>query len=223
MHVDVIYNYIYNIYIYIYIYNIYTGLFRGNSLAFCLTSFQNMRSNTKLTAKDATDAKKLANSTSRRPESNGRRHGPGFGPKPRKTKFNFILLTRAIPGYTNYQNTLLRAMRFFAWLSSPSIKDKSGRCASELGDAAFRALVQQIWGSTCVVNSIAHSLVSSGEKYRRFVTYYVRTCHKSEREREVCIYVYVQVVHKTGETFPTLEQTNTSVVRQLMPLCSQGL
>ena len=58
--------------------------------------FQNMDSCTKLTAKDATDAKTPANSTSRRPESDGRRHGPGFGPKSGRTEFIFIWLTRAI-------------------------------------------------------------------------------------------------------------------------------
>jgi len=36
------------------------------------TGFQNMHSDTKLTVKDTTDAKKTANSTSRRPESNGK-------------------------------------------------------------------------------------------------------------------------------------------------------
>ena len=46
---------------------------------------QNMESGTKLTATDATDAKTPANSTSPRPESNGRRPGPGFGQKSGKT------------------------------------------------------------------------------------------------------------------------------------------
>jgi len=36
------------------------------------------------TRQNATDAKTPANSTSRRPESNGRQPGPGFGPHPRK-------------------------------------------------------------------------------------------------------------------------------------------
>jgi len=46
--------------------------------------FQNMYLDTKLTVMDAADAKTLANSTSRRPESNGRRPGPGFGKTPVK-------------------------------------------------------------------------------------------------------------------------------------------
>ena len=50
-----------------------------------------MRSDTKLTATDATDAKTLANSTSRRPESNGRRPGSRFGQNPgnKKMKLDF--------------------------------------------------------------------------------------------------------------------------------------
>jgi len=51
------------------------------------TGVQNMHSGTKLTVKDATDAKTQANSTSPRAESNGRRPGPGFGPKSGKQKF----------------------------------------------------------------------------------------------------------------------------------------
>ena len=45
--------------------------FACNYFPFFLTIFQNMRSGTKLTAKDATDTKPPANSTSRRPEPNG--------------------------------------------------------------------------------------------------------------------------------------------------------
>jgi len=44
-----------------------------------MTGFQNMHLDKILTAKDATDAKTLANSTSPGPESNGRCPGPGFG------------------------------------------------------------------------------------------------------------------------------------------------
>ena len=43
--------------------------------------FQNMNSGTRLTVKYATDTKTPANSTSPRPEPNGRRHGPGFDEK----------------------------------------------------------------------------------------------------------------------------------------------
>jgi len=46
-----------------------------------------MISDTKLTVMDATDAKPPANSTSRRPESNGRRPGPGFGQNPYNKQF----------------------------------------------------------------------------------------------------------------------------------------
>jgi len=48
---------------------------------FTPTGFQNLHSDTKLTAEDATDAKTPANSTSRRAESDGGRPGPGFGQK----------------------------------------------------------------------------------------------------------------------------------------------
>ena len=53
--------------------------------------FQNTDSGTKRTAKDATDAKSVQNSTSPRPESNGRRPRPGFAAKPCKTKFEFYI------------------------------------------------------------------------------------------------------------------------------------
>jgi len=46
--------------------------------------FQNMDLGTKLTVKNATDAKTPANSASRRTESNGRRPGPRFGQNPGK-------------------------------------------------------------------------------------------------------------------------------------------
>ena len=51
---------------------------------FFLFDLQKMNSDTKLPVKDATGAKTLANSTSRRPECNGRRPGLGFGRKSRK-------------------------------------------------------------------------------------------------------------------------------------------
>jgi len=57
-----------------------------------------MNLDTKLTAVDATDAKTPANSTCRRPESNGRRPGPGFDQNPGRKSSNFILLTRAFLG-----------------------------------------------------------------------------------------------------------------------------
>jgi len=57
-----------------------------------------MDSDTKLTAKDATDAKTPQIRPPPRPESNGRRPGPGFGPKSGKLSSKFILLTRARPG-----------------------------------------------------------------------------------------------------------------------------
>jgi len=58
-----------------------------------------MQSDTELSAKEATDAKTLANSTSPRPESNGRRRGQGFGQKSRrKTSLHFSLLARVILG-----------------------------------------------------------------------------------------------------------------------------
>ena len=41
----------------------------------------NLHSDTNLIAKDATDAKTLVNSRAPRPESNGRRPGPGLGQK----------------------------------------------------------------------------------------------------------------------------------------------
>jgi len=49
-----------------------------------------MDSGTRLTAKDATEAKPLANSMSPWPESNGRRPGPGFGPKSEKGNLKLI-------------------------------------------------------------------------------------------------------------------------------------
>ena len=57
-----------------------------------------MHPDTKLTAKDATDATTPANSMSLRPESNGRRPGQGFDSKAVKPNTNFILLTRASLG-----------------------------------------------------------------------------------------------------------------------------
>ena len=57
-----------------------------------------MDSDGKNIAMDATDAKILANATSRRPESNGRRPGPGFCQNSMKTSSNLILLTRAVLG-----------------------------------------------------------------------------------------------------------------------------
>jgi len=52
-----------------------------------VTRFQNMKSDTELTAMDAPDTKTLANSTSPQPESNGRHPGPGFGKLSIKQKF----------------------------------------------------------------------------------------------------------------------------------------
>ena len=46
----------------------------------------------KLIAKDATDAKTLAISHSRRPECNGRRPGPGFGQRSGRTSFELFQL-----------------------------------------------------------------------------------------------------------------------------------
>ena len=66
---------------------------------FLLKGSQICNSVTKLTVKDATDAKTHANSTSARPESHGRRPGPGFGKKSAKVFPQFILLTRAILGW----------------------------------------------------------------------------------------------------------------------------
>ena len=56
-----------------------------------------MHSDTKLTFKD-TDANTLSNPMSPRPESNARRQGPGSDQKSGNESFNFILLTRGIPG-----------------------------------------------------------------------------------------------------------------------------
>jgi len=58
---------------------------RANFKLFFWTGFQNMDLRTKLTVENATDAKAPANWTSRRPESNRRRPGPGFGLNPWKT------------------------------------------------------------------------------------------------------------------------------------------
>jgi len=59
-----------------------------------------MHSGTKLTAKDAADAKTLANLTSRLSESSGRHPGPGFGQEPGKRKLNLIFLNyQSNPGY----------------------------------------------------------------------------------------------------------------------------
>ena len=51
---------------------------------FFSAGFQNMDLGTKLTVKNATDAKRTTNSASRRTESTGRRPGPRFGQNPRK-------------------------------------------------------------------------------------------------------------------------------------------
>jgi len=51
---------------------------RANSKTFISTGFPNMNSAKELPAPHAIDAKAPANSTSRRPESIGRRSGPGF-------------------------------------------------------------------------------------------------------------------------------------------------
>ena len=45
----------------------------------CLARFRNMSAGAKLPAEDATDTKTLVNLMSPRPESIGRRPGPGFG------------------------------------------------------------------------------------------------------------------------------------------------
>jgi len=57
-----------------------------------------MHSGTRLTAKDAADAKTPANSMSPLSESNGRCPGPRFGQEFGKQNLNLILLTRAILG-----------------------------------------------------------------------------------------------------------------------------
>ena len=76
----------------------YPVLLARTSLFFS-AGFQNMDWGTKLTVKNATDAKTMANSTSWRSESNGQRPGPGFGQNPGRKRLNFILPTRAIRGY----------------------------------------------------------------------------------------------------------------------------
>jgi len=53
---------------------------------------------TKLAVKNATDAKTLANSASRRSESNGRRPGPGFGQNPGETSYNCFFAYPSNPG-----------------------------------------------------------------------------------------------------------------------------
>jgi len=58
-----------------------------------------MHSAAKLTVKDATDAKTQANSASRRPESNGRRLGPGFGQKSGKQKVKVDFAYPGNPGH----------------------------------------------------------------------------------------------------------------------------
>jgi len=68
---------------------------------FCSSGFQNMHPDAKLTAKDATGAKALANSTSPRPESNQRRPRPGFGRTSGGKSVNLILLTGSILGHKN--------------------------------------------------------------------------------------------------------------------------
>ena len=57
------------------------GLACNYSLILFSARFQNVDPGTKLTAMDATDARTPTNSTSPRPESNGRRPGAGFGQK----------------------------------------------------------------------------------------------------------------------------------------------
>jgi len=69
-------------------------------------------SDTRLTAKDATDTKTQAISTSPGPECNGRRPGPGFGPKSGNYIFDFTLLTRAIPGIRRCYYVGLQLYRF---------------------------------------------------------------------------------------------------------------
>ena len=65
---------------------------------FFSAGFQNMDLDTKLTVKNAMDAKTPANSASRRSESNGRRPGPRFGQNSGKKSLTFIWPTRAILG-----------------------------------------------------------------------------------------------------------------------------
>lgn len=64
---------------------------RAHVICFISTGFPNVHADTKLTANDATDAKKQVNSMSPRPESNARRPGPGFGQQVGKTNFQFYL------------------------------------------------------------------------------------------------------------------------------------
>ena len=62
------------------------SLLANNLHLFFLGQVQNMDSGTKLAGTDATGAKIPAKSTSPRPESNGRRPGPGFSAKNQENK-----------------------------------------------------------------------------------------------------------------------------------------
>jgi len=76
----------------------------GHALKLLLSAvFQNMHSDTKLTATDATGAKTPAISASSRPESNGRHPGPGFGQQSGNENFVFTLRTRAFLGDVQWQ------------------------------------------------------------------------------------------------------------------------
>jgi len=59
---------------------------------FVFGQVRNMDLGTKLIAMDSADAKTPSKSTSRRPQSNGRRPGPGFG---QKLKFDFAYPSKA--------------------------------------------------------------------------------------------------------------------------------
>jgi len=72
--------------------SLYPVLLACTFLLFFPAGFPNLDLGTKLTVKNATDAKTPANSASRRTESNERCPGPRFGQNPVKKSSNFIWL-----------------------------------------------------------------------------------------------------------------------------------
>jgi len=126
-----------------------------------------MYSDTNLTAKDATDSKTPAYSTFPRPESNGRRPGPGFDQKSATTSVDFDLLTRAILGVRLWSPLFhRRSSSCSAFFSFP--RDVPGPGRASRGACSFESSAlcdfQEPLGST--IGSKQHPVLSCGEHSR---------------------------------------------------------
>jgi len=101
---------------------------RSCSVQLFFTRFQNMNSDTKLTATEATDKRTLASSMPPRPQTNGTCPGPGFGPKSwKQVKFDLAYpsktgSTRQCMKYRTQQSHLhtLDAKGHTLWTSTSS-------------------------------------------------------------------------------------------------------